>query len=73
MADQTDQELESATAICPCTGITVAQARKAIAEDARSTEEIFERCNEIVYCSQCLVTIDDMVFAFLRRKKAATF
>lgn len=58
-------------AICPCTGITVGQAKRAIAEGARSTEEIFERCNEIVYCSQCMVNIDDMVFAFLRKQKAA--
>lgn len=64
-------EAERTTAICPCTGITVAQARNAIAEGARSTEEVFERCNEIVYCSQCMVTIDDMVFAALRRERAA--
>lgn len=64
-------EAERTTAVCPCTGITVAQARKAIAEGARSTEEVFERCNEIVYCSQCMVTIDDMVFAALRRERAA--
>ena len=70
-AEKTARELESSTAICPCTGITVAQAKKAIAEGARSTEEIFECCNEIVYCSQCMVTIDDMVFAVLRREKAA--
>ncbi len=62
-----NDELEATTAICPCTGITVAQAKRAIAEGARSTEEIFDRYNEIVYCSQCMVNIDDMVFAALRR------
>jgi bacterioferritin-associated ferredoxin len=50
-------------AICPCTGITVAQAKKAIAEGARTTEEVFERVGEIVYCSRCMVDIDDMIFA----------
>ena len=50
-------------AICPCTGITVAQARKAIADGACSTEEVFERLGEIIYCSRCMVDIDDMVFA----------
>lgn len=63
--------LEETTAICPCTGLTVAQAKRAIADGARSTEEIFERCNEIVYCSQCMVTMDDMVFAHLRREREA--
>ena len=58
MSDDADR-----MAICPCTGLTIAQARKAIAEGARSTEEVFERCNEIVYCSRCMVDIDDMVFA----------
>jgi bacterioferritin-associated ferredoxin len=49
-------------AICPCTGITVAQAKKAIAEGARTTEEVFERMGEIVYCSRCMVDIDDIIF-----------
>ena len=71
MSDAITEEAERTTAICPCTGITVAQAKKAIAEGARSTEEVFERCNEIVYCSQCMVTIDDMVFAALRRAATA--
>jgi len=62
-------EEEWSMAVCPCTGITIRQAEKAIAEGARSTEEIFQRCNEIVYCSQCMVTIDDMVFAALRRAR----
>jgi bacterioferritin-associated ferredoxin len=60
---------EWSMAICPCTGITIRQAEQAIADGARSTEEVFERCNEIVYCSQCMVTIDDMVFAALRRAR----
>lgn len=63
---------EGTVAICPCTGITVGQAKRAIAEGARSTEEVFERCNEIVYCSQCMVNIDDMVFAVIRKEKAAS-
>ena len=67
--ERTDEDL--AMPICPCTGITVRQAENAIADGARSTEEIFERCNEIVYCSQCMVNIDDMVFAALRRQKSA--
>ena len=67
--ERTDEDL--AMPICPCTGITVRQAENAIADGARSTEEVFERCNEIVYCSQCMVNIDDMVFAALRRQKAA--
>jgi len=58
MADDADW-----MAICPCTGITVAQARKAIAEGARTTEEVFEALGEIVYCSRCMVDIDDMIFA----------
>jgi bacterioferritin-associated ferredoxin len=69
MTERTEEEWSMA--VCPCTGITIRQAEKAIADGARSTEEIFERCNEIVYCSQCMVTIDDMVFAALRRQKAA--
>ena len=64
------EDEERATAICPCTGLTVWQAKRAIADGARSTEEIFEACNEIVYCSQCMVTIDDMVFAALRAARA---
>ncbi len=51
------------TAICPCTGITVGQVRKAIEGGSRSTEEVFERMGEVIYCSQCMVAIDDMVFA----------
>jgi bacterioferritin-associated ferredoxin len=62
-------EEEWSMAICPCTGITIRQAEKAIADGARSTEEVFERCNEIVYCSKCMVDIDDMVFAVLRRER----
>ena len=50
-------------AICPCTGLTVGQVKKAIENGARSTEEVFERMGEIIYCSQCMVEIDDMVFA----------
>jgi bacterioferritin-associated ferredoxin len=64
-------EEEWSMAACPCTGLTIRQVETAIAEGARSTEEIFERCNEIVYCSQCMVTIDDMVFAALRRAREA--
>jgi len=69
MTERTEEEWSMA--VCPCTGITIRQAEKAIADGARSTEEIFERCNEIVYCSQCMVAIDDMVFAALRRQKGA--
>lgn len=65
-------EEDLAMAACPCTGITIRQVETAIAGGARSTEEIFERCNEIVYCSQCMVTIDDMVFAALRRARETT-
>lgn len=67
MIERTEEE--SSMAICPCTGITIRQAEQAIADGARSTEEVFERCNEIVYCSQCMVNIDDMVFAVLRRER----
>ena len=58
MSDEADT-----TAICPCTGITVGQVKTAIEGGARSTEEVFERMGEIIYCSQCMVEIDDMVFA----------
>jgi len=53
-------------AICPCTGLTIAQVKQALAEGATSTQEIFERCNEYIFCSRCVTDIDDMVFAAKR-------
>lgn len=67
--ERTEEDL--ALPACPCTGLTIGQVEIAIADGARSTEEVFERCNEIVYCSQCMVRIDDMVFAALRRARDA--
>ena len=49
--------------ICPCNDVDEGQVRGAVADGARTLDEVFARLGKPIFCGQCLVDIDRILFA----------
>ncbi|NQV55268.1 MAG: (2Fe-2S)-binding protein [Rhodospirillales bacterium] len=48
--------------ICPCNRLSEDDVEKAVAAGASTLEQVFKFHDTVIYCSSCLVNIDEILF-----------